>query len=313
MNILVTGGAGFIGSHIVDRYIAEGHNVYVVDNLSTGFEKNINTKAKFFQLDIYKDSFDKLFDKNNIDVICHHAAQIDVRKSVEDPKFDAQINIEGSLNLFQSAVNYGVKKIIFASTGGAIYGEQEQFPADENHPTKPLSPYAISKLAVEKYLYFYKKSHGIDYVILRYANVYGPRQNPHGEAGVVSIFCEKILGNKQPVINGNGKQTRDYVFVDDIVNASVLALGLKTSELINIGTAVETDVNYLFDFINRFFGSKFKEVHAEPKMGEQMRSVIDYKKAKELLKWKPDYNIEEGLKKTCIWFQESAPSEKKDI
>lgn len=313
MNILVTGGAGFIGSHIVDRYIAEGHNVFVVDNLSTGFEKNINNEAKFFLLDIYKDSFDKLFEKNQIDIINHHAAQIDVRKSVDDPKFDSQINIEGSLNLFQSAVNYGVKKIIFASTGGAIYGEQEQFPADENHPTKPLSPYAISKLAVEKYLYFYKKSHGIDYVILRYANVYGPRQNPHGEAGVVSIFCEKILGNKQPVINGNGKQSRDYVFVDDIVNASVLALGLKTSELINIGTAIETDVNYLFDYINRFFGSKFKEVHSDPKMGEQIRSVITFNKAKELLKWKPNYNIDEGLKKTCIWFQESAPSEKKDI
>ena len=313
MNILVTGGAGFIGSHIVDRYIAEGHNVYVVDNLSTGFEKNVNKRAKFFLLDIYKDSFDKLFEKNNIDIINHHAAQIDVRKSVDDPKFDAQINIEGSLNLFQSAVNYGVKKIIFASTGGAIYGEQEQFPADENHPTKPLSPYAISKLAVEKYLYFYKKSHGIDYVILRYANVYGPRQNPHGEAGVVSIFCEKILGNQQPVINGNGKQTRDYVFVDDVVDASVLALGLKTSELINIGTAVETDVNYLFDFINRFFGIKFKEVHGDPKMGEQMRSVIAYKKAKELLKWNPNYNIEEGLKKTCNWFQESVSLEKESI
>ncbi len=313
MNILVTGGAGFIGSHIVDRYIAEGHKVYVVDNLSTGFEKNVNKRAKFSLLDIYKDSFDKLFEKNNIDVINHHAAQIDVRKSVDDPKFDAQINIEGSLNLFQSAVNYGVKKIIFASTGGAIYGEQEQFPADENHPTKPLSPYAISKLAVEKYLYFYKKSHGIDYVILRYANVYGPRQNPHGEAGVVSIFCEKILGNQQPVINGNGKQTRDYVFVDDVVDASVLALGLKTSELINIGTAVETDVNYLFDFINRFFGIKFKEVHGDPKMGEQMRSVIAYKKAKELLKWNPNYNIEEGLKKTCNWFQESVSLEKESI
>jgi len=303
LNILVTGGAGFIGSNIVDRYINEGHNVFVVDNLSTGFKSNVNKKAKLCVLDLYKDSLDKAFKKNGIDVINHHAAQIDVRKSVEDPKFDAQINIEGSLNLFQAAVDYGVKKIICASTGGAIYGEQEIFPADENHPTKPLSPYAISKLAVEKYLYFYKKSYGIDYVILRYANVYGPRQNPLGEAGVVSIFCESMLHNKQPVINGDGKQTRDYVFVEDVVNANVRALGLKASETINIGTSAETDVNHLFDFINKYFGSKFKEVHGESKTGEQMRSVINYEKAREILNWKPLYNVEQGLEKTCKWFK----------
>lgn len=303
MNILVTGGAGFIGSNIVDRYINEGHNVFVVDNLSTGFKINVNKKAKLYVLNLYSDTLDKVFKKNNIEVINHYAAQIDVRKSVEDPKFDAQINIEGSLNLFQAAVDYGVKKIIFASTGGAIYGEQEIFPADENHPTKPLSPYAISKLAVEKYLYFYKKSYGIDYVILRYANVYGPRQNPLGEAGVVSIFCESMLHNKQPLINGDGKQTRDYVFIEDVVNANVRALGLKASETINIGTSVETDVNYLFDFINKYFGSKFKEVHGEPKAGEQMRSVIGYKKAREILNWKPLYNVGRGLEKTCEWFK----------
>ena len=303
MNILVTGGAGFIGSNIVDRYIDEGHNVFVVDNLSTGFKSNVNKKAKLYVLNLYSDSLDKVFKKNNIDVINHHAAQIDVRKSVEDPKFDAQINIEGSLNLFQAAVDYGVKKIICASTGGAIYGEQEIFPADENHPMKPLSPYAISKLAVEKYLYFYKKSYGINYVILRYANVYGPRQNPLGEAGVVSIFCESMLHNKQPVINGDGKQTRDYVFVEDVVNANVRALSLKASETINIGTSVETDVNYLFDFINKYFGSKFKEVHGESKAGEQIRSVIGYEKAREILNWKPLYNVKQGLEKTCEWFK----------
>lgn len=302
MNILVTGGAGFIGSNVVDRYINEGHNVFVVDNLSTGFKSNVNKKAKLYVLNLYSDSLDKVF-KNNIEVINHHAAQIDVRKSVEDPKFDAQINIEGSLNLFQAAVDYGVKKIICASTGGAIYGEQEIFPADENHPMKPLSPYAISKLAVEKYLYFYKKSYGINHVILRYANVYGPRQNPLGEAGVVSIFCESMLHNKQPVINGDGKQTRDYVFVEDVVNANVRALGLKASETINIGTSVETDVNYLFDFINKYFGSKFKKVHGEPKTGEQMRSVIGYEKAREILNWKPLYNVGQGLEKTCEWFK----------
>lgn len=303
MNILVTGGAGFIGSNIVDRYIDEGHNVFIIDNLSTGFKSNVNKKAKLFVLDLFKDSLSKVFKKHNIEVINHHAAQIDVRKSVEDPKYDAQINIEGSLNLFQAAINNGVRKIIFASTGGAIYGEQKTFPADENHPTKPLSPYAISKLAVEKYLYFYKKSYGIDYVILRYANVYGPRQNPLGEAGVVSIFCENILHNKQPTINGDGKQTRDYIFVDDVVDANVNSLNLKTSETMNIGISIETDVNYLFDFINEYFGSKFKEVHGEPKAGEQMRSVINCEKAHEILNWKPKKSIKEGLEKTCEWFE----------
>jgi len=303
LNILVTGGAGFIGSNIVDKYIDEGHNVFVIDNLSTGFQNNVNKKAKLYVLDLYKDSIKKVLKKNNIEVINHHAAQIDVRKSVEDPKFDAQVNIEGSLNLFQAAINNGVKKIIFASTGGAIYGEQETFPADENHPTKPLSPYAISKLAVEKYLYFYKKSYGINYVILRYANVYGPRQNPLGEAGVVSIFCENILQNKKPIINGDGMQTRDYVFVEDVVNANVSALDLKTSETVNIGTSVETDVNYLFDFINKYFGSKYKEVHGEPKAGEQLRSVISCEKAMDILNWRPQNNINEGLEKTCKWFE----------
>jgi len=224
MKILVTGGAGFIASQIADAFINEGHDVYILDNLSTGFEKNINPKAKFINADITSLSIFEIFSKEKFDVVNHHAAQIDVRKSVADPIFDANTNILGTINLLQACTKTGVKKFMFASTGGAVYGEQEYFPADENHPTNPVSPYGITKLTIEKYLYFYKNEYGLNYTILRYANVYGPRQNPFGEAGVVAIFASKLLKNENPVINGEGKQTRDYVFVEDVVlkQASVL-------------------------------------------------------------------------------------------
>ena len=192
VNILITGGAGFIASHISDAYIAQGHQVVIVNDLSGGVRANINPKATFYQLDIRSEKLEDIFRKEHFDVVNHHAAQMDVRKSVADPKFDASINVLGGLNIFECARNYGVKKIIFSSTGGAIYGEQDFFPADEEHPLRPLSPYGITKLCTEKYLFFYKQTYGIDYVILRYANVYGPRQNPHGEAGVVAIFCDKL-------------------------------------------------------------------------------------------------------------------------
>jgi len=217
MKILVTGGAGFIGSHVVDAYVEAGHDVVVVDDLSSGKPENVNAKAKLVQMDIRDAGFERVVAEHRIEVISHHAAQMDVRRSVADPAFDASINVLGGLNVLEAARKQGVVKFIFASTGGAIYGEQEYFPADEQHPLRPLSPYGITKLATEKYLYFYKEVHGLNSVILRYANVYGPRQNPHGEAGVVAIFCSKILEGQQPVINGNGKQTRDYTFVGDIV------------------------------------------------------------------------------------------------
>jgi UDP-glucose 4-epimerase len=224
MKILVTGGAGFIGSHVVDAYLELGHEVVVVDNLSSGSIENLNPKAKFYKMDIRDSDIEDLFKNEKPDIVNHHAAQMDVRKSVEDPIYDADVNIIGSLNLLQNCIRYGVKKFIFASTGGAIYGEQDYFPADEEHPTRPLSPYGVAKLTVEKYLYFYKEVHGLNYVVLRYANIYGPRQNPHGEAGVVAIFTSKMLKGEQPVINGDGFQTRDYTFVGDVVRANVLAL-----------------------------------------------------------------------------------------
>lgn len=302
MNILVTGGAGFIASHIVDAFIDAGHNVVIIDNLTTGKEENINTKAKFFKLDI-RDDLSKIFDQNKFDVINHHAAQIDVRKSVNDPIYDAQVNIIGTINLLQNAVKYGVKKFMFASTGGAVYGEQDYFPADENHKQQPLSPYGISKLAVEKYLYFYKEIHNLNYTILRYANIYGPRQNPLGEAGVVCIFLDKILAGDQPIINGNGEQTRDYVYVKDVVKANLLTLSEEESEIYNVGTGIETSVNELFKLINENFNNQIKEVHGPAKPGEQMRSVITSDKLYRKFGWKPNTLLKDGLKKTIEYYK----------
>jgi UDP-glucose 4-epimerase len=303
MKILVTGGAGFIASQIADAFINEGHEVHILDNLSTGFEKNINPKAKFIKSDISSTSINELFLKEKYDVVNHHAAQIDVRKSVADPVFDANTNILGTINLLQACIKTGVKKFMFASTGGAVYGEQEYFPADENHPTNPVSPYGITKLAIEKYLYFYKNEYGLNYTILRYANVYGPRQNPFGEAGVVAIFVNKLLKNENPVINGDGKQTRDYVFVEDVVKANVITLESETSDIFNIGTGIETSVNDLFNRLNSIDGKKAKEKQGPAPIGEQLRSVITSNKLFNQFNWKPSMHIDEGLKKTFESFK----------
>ena len=303
MNILVTGGAGFIGSNVADAFINEGHNVIIVDNLSSGKKENINPKAKFYHLDIQNPEVETIFKTEKIDVMCHHAAQMDVRKSVADPKFDASINILGFLNLMEFGRHYGLKKVLFASTGGAIYGEQDYFPADEQHSLCPLSPYGITKLSTEKYLYFYKEVHGIEYTILRYANIYGPRQSPHGEAGVVAIFTNKMLKNEQPVINGDGKQTRDYVFVGDVVRANLLALEHPASDIFNVGTGIENDVNMLFHHLKKIIGASCEEQHAPAKAGEQLRSVISYAKINKTLGWEPTVSFEEGLKRTVEFFK----------
>jgi UDP-glucose 4-epimerase len=303
VKILVTGGAGFIGSNLADSFIREGHQVTIVDNLSTGLESNVNKKAKFFKVDIRSAVMDKIFERTKPDVLCHHAAQIDVRKSTADPIFDAEVNIVGSLNLLNACVKHQVKKVIFASTGGAIYGEQDYFPADENHPADPLSPYGVAKLTIEKYLHFYRETYGIDFVSLRYANVYGPRQNPFGEAGVVAIFTERLLANKETIINGDGTQTRDFVFVDDVVESNLLALNYPKSDIFNIGTGKETDINCIFRLLKKITGSKQKEIHGPAKPGEQQRSVLDFSKAARILKWKPKYTLQEGITKTVEFFQ----------
>jgi UDP-glucose 4-epimerase len=302
LKILVTGGAGFIASNITDALINEGHDVVILDNLSTGRKENINPKAKFVLGDITED-LTKLFDEEKFDVVNHHAAQMDVRKSVADPTFDATVNILGTINLLQNCIRTGVKKFMFASTGGAVYGEQDYFPADEKHPTFPLSPYGISKMSVEKYIYFYSKQYNLKYSILRYANIYGPRQNPFGEAGVVAIFTTKFLNKEQPVINGPGTQTRDYVFVGDVVKANLTVLNDTDDTIYNVGTGIETDVNQIFNILNEATGAGMEEKHGPALPGEQLRSVITSDKLFNKFGFRPSITMKEGLEKTLNYYK----------
>lgn len=301
MRILVTGGAGFIASHIVDAYINEGHDVSIIDNLSTGRKENINPNARFYYADIRND-LSSLIKEIKPEIINHHAAQIDVRASVENPAFDAEANIIGTLNIIEAGMKNGLKKFIFASSGGAIYGEQDYFPADELHPIRPVSPYGISKLAAEKYLYYYKYNFGLDYIALRYSNVYGPRQNHLGEAGVVAIFTHKLIRGDHPVINGDGEQTRDYIYVTDVVKANMKALEVNISGEFNVATEIETSVNELFERLVKASGRSVKAIHGPAKKGEQRRSCLTYKKAKDILDWEPNFHLSEGLSNTFEWF-----------
>jgi UDP-glucose 4-epimerase len=300
--ILVTGGAGFIGSHVADSFISLGHDVVIIDDLSTGFKENVNPKAKFYQMDIRSMEVEKLFEKERFDILCHHAAQVDLRKSMREPVKDAEINILGSLKLIFCCLKYEVKKVIFPSSAG-VYGEQDYFPADEKHPKRPVSPYAMAKLVVEKYLEFYHRSKGLEYVAFRYSNVYGPRQIPKGEAGVVGIFFENMLSQKNAEIYGDGKQTRDFVFIDDVVKANVLALDYDKSGIFNIGTSVETDVNRIFNLIKKNLGSNQEEIHAPAVPGEQRRSALDISQAKKELGWEPVYSLEKGIEKTVGFYK----------
>lgn len=308
LNILVTGGAGFIGSHIVDSFILAGHHVIILDNLSSGKLTNINPKATFIEGDICDAKLvEKVFLENAIDIVNHHAAQIDVRKSVIDPSNDANINILGSLNLLEASRRHNVKRFIFASTGGAIYGEQDYFPADELHPTRPESPYGITKRSVELYLHYYNKVHGLDHTIFRYTNVYGPRQDPHGEAGVVAIFSNALLAGKQAIIFGDGKQTRDYVYIADLVRAHLLAIENESgSNTYNIATGIETDVNTLFTILANEAGKDAKPRYDEARPGELLRSVCSCQKAAKALGWQPETNIAEGLSRTFDFFRKKA-------
>lgn len=306
MKILVTGGAGFIGSHVADGFIEAGHDVVIADDLSSGATANVNAKARFHQIDIRDAGVAEIFAHERPEVLCHHAAQINVRRSVTDPVFDAQVNIAGFLNLLEHGRRNGLRKVLLASTGGAIYGEQEAFPAPETHRTAPLSPYGIAKLASEHYLFFYAATYGIDYIALRYANVFGPRQNPHGEAGVIAIFAQKLLRGEQPIINGDGKQTRDYVYIRDIVRGNIAALRSDYRGAINLGTGVETDVNRLFKTLVSLGGFSAQERHGPPMPGEQRRSVIDNSLARRILGWQPSMTLEEGLRETLDFFRARA-------
>jgi len=305
MKILVTGGAGFIGSHITDGLINDGHDVVIVDNLSTGQQKNLNSQAKFIEADITNsEKIRKIFSEENPKVIFHLAAQMNVRKSVEDPLFDAKNNILASYNLINLAIENKVKKIIFSSSGGAIYGDTENRPTPETEAEWPLCPYGIAKLTVDKYLNYAHKIHNLNYTSLRYGNVYGPRQNPHGEAGVIAIFLNKMLKGEQPVINGDGLQSRDYVFVADVVRANLLALkNIEKIGIYNVGTGIETDVVQLFNEINTHFEQNFPEQHGPAKLGEQKTSCLDHSKIARELGWKPEVKFTEGIKLTYEWFK----------
>jgi UDP-glucose 4-epimerase len=284
--------------------VQEGHDVIVVDNLSTGKRRNLNRAVRFYKQDIQSWRLERVFRNERPNVVMHLAAQMDVRKSVEDPMFDAQVNVLGTLNVIQQSVKHGVRKIIFSSSGGAIYGEQDVFPAPETHPTRPLSPYGLSKLCGELYLSYFQRIGGLQVVSLRYANVYGPRQDPEGEAGVVAIFIQKLLNNEQPVINGNGRQTRDFVFVEDVVEANLAMMGQETEGTYNVGTGVETSINDLFRILVQHTGSTCKEVHGPAKKGEQARSVVDSSKLRQEMSWEPKMTITDGLKRTVEYFRE---------
>jgi len=306
MRILVTGGAGFIGSSTVDALVnVDAGQIAVLDDLSAGKPEQVNPKAHLYQANLRDAAaVQEVMARERPEVIYHLAAQMDVRRSVADPAFDAQVNLVGFLNLMEAARQHGLKRCVFSSTGGAIYGEQESFPCDEEHPCRPLSPYGIAKLATEKYLFFYRAQYGIDYLALRYANVYGPRQDPHGEAGVVSIFCGRMLDSQPCTIFGDGQQTRDYTYVGDVVRANLYALTSKASGLaLNIGTGRETSVNGLYAGLAQVVGDAQPAQYAEARPGEQLRSVISPQRAATELGWKPEVGLAEGLERTFSYFR----------
>jgi UDP-glucose 4-epimerase len=303
LKILVTGGAGFIASNIVDALIDLGHNVVIVDNLTSGFQQNLNPKAKFYKIDIRDSKLSEILEREKPQIVNHHAAQIDVRKSSEDPIADAEANILGSLNLITSCLRFGVKRIIYASTGGATYGDPEYIPADENHPIKPISQYGVSKHTVEHYLHLYSITDRLEYVTLRYSNVYGGRQNPHGEAGVVAIFAIQMLTGKQPTIFGPGDKTRDYTHVSDIVRANIIALEHGKNAIYNIGTGVETKDQEIFDTLASVLGFKGKPIYAPLRKGEVYRIALDCTKAQKELGWSPQLSLKEGMARTAEYYR----------
>ncbi len=305
MKVLVTGGAGFIGSHVTDVFLDAGHEVWALDDLSSGRRENLRPEVRLMVADIRSPEAARLVEAERFEVMCHLAAQMDVRRSVTEPRFDADVNVGGFLNLLEAARKSGVRKVVFSSTGGAIYGDQDVFPAPETHPTRPVSPYGVSKASGELYLGYYRAQFGLRSTALRYANVYGPRQNPHGEAGVVAIFSERLLKGQTCVVNGTGEQTRDFVFGPDVARANLLAATGDVEGPVNIGTGIETDVNRLYALLARAAGVERPAEHAPAKPGEQMRSSVDPARAAKVLGWRPAVPLEEGLRRTVDWFRAS--------
>lgn len=297
---LITGGAGFIGSHLADELIKIGRRVVIVDNLSSGKRENVNKKAVFYKMDILDPKLSDIFRKEKPNIVFHYAAQIDVRKSTKDPVNDARINILGTLNVLENCKNFKVNKIIFASSVG-VYGEPEFLPTKENHPLSPISPYPIAKLTAEKYLSYYQ-SIGLNFVALRYSNIYGPRQSSSGEGGVISIFIDNLLNKKNSIIYGDGEQTRDFLYVADAVGAVILALKAPLGSIYNVGTGEGTSINKLYKLISRNVGSAIRPKKSQPRSGEIKKSRLDFSKIKKELNWIPKYSLDEGLSKTIEWF-----------
>lgn len=300
--IFVTGGAGFIGSHTVDALIRGGHEVVVVDNLSTG--KQINPKAQLYEMDIGDPALATIFEKHTPDFVYHFAAQINVRHSVKDPLADATTNILGSLNILENARRFGIKKIIFSSTGGVMYGDALTIPTPETHTSYPTSPYAIAKRSLENYLQFYHDNYHLPFVAFRYANVYGPKQDNRGEAGVIAIFIEAIMKGKVPTIHGDGCQTRDFIFIEDVVEANLLALGSSLLGIYNVSTSQETSINELFQIIKNALSFSHQAKYGDLPAGEVRRSALDFHKLYRDVQWKPDFSLKKGIVKTCAWWKQ---------
>ena len=307
--VLVTGGAGFVGSHVANAYLESGDDVWVLDNLSSGRRANIPEGAEFIELDIRDDDVRNLFRKVRFDIVNHHAAQIDVRASVADPTIDASINLQGLLNLTEAAIDIGTRRFVFVSSGGVVYGEPSTIPTLETAPKMPLSPYGVSKFTGELYLNYYRQVHGLEYVALRYSNVYGPRQDPHGEAGVVAIFSRKLLAQEPLIIFGDGEQTRDYVYVSDVVSANILASeidldsrGQLDDHAFNVGTGIETSVNRLADVLGLIAGIDLGHEHKSARPGELRRSALNADKLR-ALSWTPGSTLEQGLQETYTFIE----------
>lgn len=304
MKILVTGGAGFIGSNITDKYIENGHDVVIVDNLETGRLTNVNPKAKFYQMDIRSPELESVFLDEKPQIVNHHAAQMDVRRSVVDPKYDADVNVLGSLNLLENARKYQVEHIIYSSSGGTVYGEPEYLPCDEIHPIHPICPYGATKYIFEVYLEMYRFMYDMRYTVFRYPNVYGPRQDPHGEAGVVAIFSGQILKNLPITITGDGKQQRDFVFVGDVAKANVLATeNSNDSAIYNLGSATPTDINQIFMALKEITGYPEEARHGPAKLGETRKIYLNADKIKNNLGWEPSVTLMDGLRATVDYFK----------
>jgi UDP-glucose 4-epimerase len=301
--ILVTGGAGFIGSTVADRFVGAGWDVAVLDDLSSGKRENVPGKARFYPCDVRSGAAAEAVMEERPDVLCHHAAQIDVRRSMADPRYDVDVNLGGLVNLLSAAGRAGVKHVLFASSGGAAYGETDRIPTPEDEPTRPVSVYGASKAASELFLGVWRAAHGITFTALRYGNVYGPRQDPHGEAGVVAIFAGRLLSGEPCTINGDGTQTRDYVFVADVARANLLAAERRHDGALNVGTGIETDVNRLYRVLADAAGVADAPSHGPGKPGEQRRSCIDPSAAGPALGWRPEVGIEDGLRRTLEWFR----------